>query len=690
MSRQTSNRLEDQTSPYLKEHADNPVDWYPWGEGAIQRARDEDKPIFLSIGYSACHWCHVMKRESFEDPETAEILNEHFISIKVDREERPDLDEIYMGAVQAMTGRGGWPMSVFLTPELKPFYGGTYFPPEPRQGMPAFKEVLERIHDTYENKREDVEESAEKLMGSLDRMGMASSDGNHPDESDLKTAYEALEKRFDEDEGGFGNAPKFPRPMDLQLLARLCQHDYFERAGDMLKQTLDSMMYGGIYDQIGGGFARYSTDKKWLVPHFEKMLYDNAQLLDVYTVAFRIFGDSRHGRVVRQTLNYVAREMTSPEGAFYSTQNAESDGEEGKYYVWDYDEFVETVEESPELTAEFFGVSEGGNFEGSNILHVLEPLESFCRKHELDPEEFQSTLWSAVEKLLQERETRVKPERDEKILSDWNGLMASAHARAGFYLDESAYVSRAESCLNFLEQNLMKDGLLYHVHKDGNTHTPGFLDDYAFVIKAMLEVFQVSGQPRWLERARTLFDKTVDRFWDEDGGGFYFTDDHHDEVLVRSKNPQDKAQPSGNSEMILNAKKLHVLTGDGDYLDYAEKTLDTFSSLIERSPTNLTRMLCGLYDVIVPPVEVVTVDEKREETELLGPVREQYISNRLLFPVTPDTDSSLSDLLRGRLDVDEPTAYVCFNRECRTPSHAVEEVREQLNDAYYEREVPFE
>jgi uncharacterized protein YyaL (SSP411 family) len=691
MSSQTLNQLEGETSPYLLEHADNPVDWYPWCDEAIQRARDEDKPIFLSIGYSACHWCHVMKRESFEDPETAEILNEHFISIKVDREERPDLDEIYMNAVQSMTGRGGWPMSVFLTPDLKPFYGGTYFPPEPRQGMPAFKEVLQRIRDTYQQKREDVEDSADQLSEQLERIGRTTTDGDVPEPELLRSAYDSLKGRFDDKWGGFGDAPKFPRPMDLQLLTRLSQHESFEKAGDMLKETLDSMMYGGIYDQVGGGFSRYSTDRQWLVPHFEKMLYDNAQLIDVYTVAYRLFGDNRHGRVVRQTIEYVRREMTSPEGGFYSTQNAESEGEEGKYYVWDYDEFLDTVEDQPELVAEFFGITEEGNFEGKNILHVSEPLESFCQSNDLEPASYQRTLWSAVENLLEAREHRIKPERDEKILADWNGLMAAAHARAGFYLDEPEYVKRAEQCLEFVLDHHYEDELLHHVHKEGNTHTAGFLDDYAFMIKALLETFQASGHARWLRRARSMFEGAVERFWDEDSGGFYFTDDQHDDLLVRSKNPQDKAQPSGNSEMIVNAVKLSALTGQHQYMDYASETLGAFGELMDRAPDNLTRMLCGLYDYHVPPVEIITIDEAGSDSELIDPVRNRFFTSRVVFPTTPEgPDVDVSSVTDNRLDVDEPTAYVCSSGRCQTPVHSPDDVEEQISTMIRDRENPFE
>jgi len=679
MSDKTLNHLKDETSPYLLEHADNPVDWYPWSEEALDRALDEDKPIFLSIGYSACHWCHVMKRESFEDRETAELLNKYFVNIKVDREERPDLDEIYMQAVQSMTGRGGWPMSVFLTPERKPFYGGTYFPDEPKQGMPSFKTVIQRIHETYENEREDVKESAEKLSNSLSRIERIDGGDTVPDFSLLEEAHESLSSRFDSKWGGFGDSPKFPRAMDLQLLCRLGSGDEFDRSLDMLEETLDHMMGGGIYDQIGGGFARYSTDREWLVPHFEKMLYDNAQLIDVYTVAYRIFDKESYGHVVRQSLRYVHREMTSPDGAFYSTQNAESEGEEGKYYVWDYDEFVETVEENAELMADYFGVTTDGNFEGKNILHRPEPLEEFCESRDLDSQSFRESVAEASRQLLSRREQRIKPERDEKILTDWNGLMAAAHARAGFYFDNPDYLSRAENDLQFLREHLVSDGVLHHVHKDGTTHTPGFLDDYAFYIKALLEMFQATGAIDWLKQAKVTFEDCVERFWDEDHGGFYFTDELHRDVLVRSKNPQDKAQPSGNSEMVLNALKLAGLTGSSEYRRYATETLGTFSSMMEQSPAGLTRMLCGLHDYHLSPIEVVSVDDRLGNSTLLDPLRTQYIPNLFMFPASEHSaDEEDSILLEGRLDASEPTSYVCSEATCREPAHTPDEVRDRL------------
>jgi hypothetical protein len=676
-----TNQLADETSPYLLDHAENPVNWYPWCEEALQKARDEDKPIFLSIGYSACHWCHVMKRESFEDPETAEVLNELFVNIKVDREERPDLDEIYMQAVQAMTGRGGWPMSVFLTPDLEPFYGGTYFPPEPKQGMPDFRSVLKQVHQTYREKPEEVRKSAEKLKDRLNRLGATQASDDVPDETWLDRAYQQLNQRFDDDWGGFGDAPKFPRVMDLQLLFRLDKHDRFSEADSMVRESLDGMMQGGIYDQVGGGFSRYSTDQQWLVPHFEKMLYDNAQLLDVYTTGYRVFEDDRYREVAEQTFEYMVRDLGHPEGVFYSSQDAESEGEEGKFYVWTHEEFFDLLGDDADLLAEFWGVTESGNFEGKNILHRLRSIEEFCDENDLDQKSFEETLREARQVLLEAREKREKPHLDDKILTDWNGLALAACARAGFVLDEESYVDRAEDGLEFLLSTLVEDGQLFHTHRDGKTHTPAFLDDYAFLIKAMLELFQVSGDLKWLDRAKDYFRTTRETFWDDEDGGFYLASDRHENLIVRSKNPQEQAQPSGNSEMILNALKLHRLTEEDDYLICAEETLKAFEGSLQQSSVAMTRLLCGLYDYYDDSVEIVSVESEDSSESLLQPLRNRYIPGSVLVRANSSTYSEDDlPLLRGRLEEPMPAVYVCVNGTCRKPAQTVDELTESLEN----------
>ena len=680
MSDNGQNQLADETSPYLLEHADNPVNWYPWGEEALQKAKDEDKPIFLSIGYSSCHWCHVMKRESFQDPKTAEAMNDLYVNIKVDREERPDLDEIYMQAVQAMTGRGGWPMSVFLTPDLEPFYGGTYFPPESQQGMPDFRSVLKQVHQTYREKPEEVRKSADKLIGRIEKMSQTRQGDEVPEETWLDRSYQEMSQRFDEEYGGFGDSPKFPRVMDLQLLFRLDKQDRFSESDSMIRRSLDGMMRGGIYDQVGGGFSRYSTDREWLVPHFEKMLYDNAQLLDVYTTGYRVFEDEDYRDVVEQTYDYMVRDLGHPEGAFFSSQDAESDGEEGKYYVWTEDEFHDVLGEESELLADFWDVTADGNFEGKCILHRTRPIDEFCEEKGLDETEFRTTLKEARQQLLNAREKRTKPHRDDKILTSWNGLALAGCARAGFVLDEPEYVERAQEGLDFLLDVMVDGEELYHTHREGETHTPAFLDDYAFLVKALLEVFQVTGDFERLRQAKTYFDRAVDVFWDEDDGGFFFASERHEKLIVRSKNPQEQAQPSGNSEMVINALKLRSLLEDDGYRIYAEETLKAFEYNLEQSAISMTRLLCGLHDYYADSVEIVSVEDG-DDGELLDPIRDRYVPGSVLLRADAQTASEKdSPLLKGRLDEPIPAVYLCTNGTCRQPVTGQDDLREELSN----------
>ncbi len=668
MTPSESNRLAEQTSPYLQEHADNPVDWYPWGEEALRVAREKDRPIFLSIGYSACHWCHVMKRESFQDEAIAEVMNERFVNIKVDREERPDLDEVYMQAVQSMTGRGGWPLNVFLTPDLKPFYGGTYFPPESRQGMPAFTTVLERVHRTYEERREEVEESAEKLTDRLKSLERLSDRGSPPERDRLRATYDNLEERFDPEWGGFGSAPKFPRPTDLQFLLRLHGEPEAPRADGMVQSTLDHMMAGGIYDQLGGGFSRYSTDRRWLVPHFEKMLYDNAQLAEIYAVAHRTFGHARYRRVAEETFDYVERWLSAPSGAFYSSQDAESEDEEGRYYVWTPETFHDVLGEDAELMADFWGVTEEGNFEGQSVLHVEEPPVEFCEQRDLDLATFRTVHDEAREALLERRRERPEPHRDEKILTDWNGMMAAALTRAGWLLDEPGYARRAERALTFIEETMTREGRLYHTHREGETHTPAFLADYAFVIRAELAHFGTTGEWQWLRRAARRYERAVDLFWDASDGGFYTAEPTRDDLIVRSKNPQDGVMPSGNSEMVINALKLASLTGEADYREHAQRTLGACGGLVDRSPGGLTRMLSGLYDWHAGPLELVLVGSDEARSPLAEELRASFPPGGLLVQADPGAVSEGdSPLLEGRLDGPHPALYVCRRGTCRTP-----------------------
>src|SRR5438105_1808085 len=522
-AQQFTNHLVRETSLYLKQHAHNPVDWHPWGPEALDRARSLDRPIFLSIGYSACHWCHVMEHESFVDPEIAAILNEHFVSIKVDREERPDLDQIYMAAVQLMTGQGGWPMSMFLTPDLKPFFGGTYFPPENKYGRTGFKTILKALIEAWQNRRGEVNDVAEQRTGQLQAFGQLSpSDGELTPEL-LRNAATSLARGFDSRYGGFGQAPKFPHPMELRLLLRTWQRFGSDDDLNMVRQTLDHMAMGGIYDHLGGGFHRYSTDARWLVPHFEKMLYDNALLSRLYLHVYQLTGEELFRRVVVETLDYVAREMRDSTGAFYSTQDADSEGVEGKFFVWDKSDIDSLLgADDARLFCAYYGVTVGGNFEEKNILNVERSAEEVARESGVSVERLIEAVERGRRVLFEEREKRIKPGRDEKVITGWNGLMLESFAEAAAVLGREEYREIAERNAGFIVENLMKGGRLLHVYKDGRAKHAGFLDDYSYVISALVTLFETTGTLRWFEEALRLTETMINEFWDDEDGGFFY------------------------------------------------------------------------------------------------------------------------------------------------------------------------
>src|SRR5215213_5399398 len=556
-----TNRLASETSPYLLQHAENPVDWYPWSEEALARAREEDKPILVSIGYSACHWCHVMEHESFENPEIAAKMNDLFINIKVDREERPDLDAIYMTAVQALTGHGGWPLNVFVTPDGVPFYGGTYWPPEDRMGLAGFTKVLEAVSDAYQNRREEVLENAEQIREYLTKATEAT-----PRADDLKPAIldEALRgqsRSFDGENGGFGGAPKFPQPATLEFLAKYYRRTDDDRAAKMLRLTLDKMAAGGMYDQIGGGFHRYAVDAVWLVPHFEKMLYDNAQLVRVYLDAYRAFGDENYRRVVTETLDYVVREMTGPEGGFYSTQDADSEGEEGKFYVWSPTEIAEVLgPDDARVVARYYGVTPGGNFEGHSIFNVPRPPAAVANELGISVDRLTDVVASARPKLYAAREQRVHPGRDEKALTSWNGMMLRAFAEASRTLSRADYRDVARRNAEFLLSKLRRDGRLLHTYKDGQAKLNGYLEDYANLIDGLIALYEATFERRWIEEAISLTNTMVAEFTDAEGIGFYDTGASHETLVSRPRELHDGATPSGNSVAISVLLKLAVMT----------------------------------------------------------------------------------------------------------------------------------
>ncbi|MDQ3929204.1 MAG: thioredoxin domain-containing protein, partial [Chloroflexota bacterium] len=550
------NRLATETSPYLLQHKDNPVDWYPWGPEALERARAEDKPILLSIGYSACHWCHVMEHESFENPDIAALMNQHFVSIKVDREERPDLDSIYMEAVQAMTGHGGWPMTVFLTPEGAPFFGGTYFPPTPRHGMMSFPQVLLAVSRAYHEQREKVVQSAGEMRGFL-QSSMADEPARiEPNPSILDDAARNMLTQMDRVNGGTHGAPKFPQPMNLEFMLKAYRRTGNTDLMTLAELTLQKMALGGLYDQVGGGFHRYSVDDVWLVPHFEKMLYDNAQLARVYLAAYQVTGNGFYRRIAEETLDYIMREMTSEEGGFYSTQDADSEGEEGKFYVWTPQEIVDVLgEEDGRVFNMLFDVTERGNFEGHNILHLSRPLQELASEANIDPEVLEDIVQRSRRKLYEAREERVHPGRDDKILVGWNGLMLRAFAEAASILSRDDYrttaIANAEFILSTMLEQLDDIGgeiRLYRTYKDGRAHIQAFAEDYAFYANGLVSLYEATFEPRWIEAARALVTTLLGHFWDEATGGFFSTSNFHESLVARPKEWYDNAIPSANAE----------------------------------------------------------------------------------------------------------------------------------------------
>ncbi len=678
------NRLIHESSPYLRQHANNPVDWYPWGGEALERAVQEDKPILLSVGYSACHWCHVMERESFEDPGIASLMNEHFVSIKVDREERPDIDSIYMGAVQAMTGQGGWPMTVFLTPDGKPFYGGTYFPPEERGGLPSFPRVLTTMADVYRNRRGDVVNTTNQLIAHMRQM-TRSAPGIEPLTDDIMVeAARELSKQFDEKYGGFGLQPKFPQPMTLEFLLRQYLRSEDPSVLEMVELTLDQMARGGIYDQLGGGFHRYSTDTYWLVPHFEKMLYDNALLARLYLHAYQITGRPMYRRIVEDTLDYAVREMTSPEGGFYSAQDADSEGVEGKFFVWRPEEIVQVLgAEDGKFVNDYYGVTIHGNFEGHSILNVPTPLPDFARNAGMDIDALEQRLQEARAKLMERRSLRIAPERDDKALTSWNGLMLAAFAEAAVVLDRDDYRDVAEANGAFLLDKLVDEsGRLLRTYKDGQAKLYGYLEDYAFLVDGLLLLHEATFGERWLQAAIELGGAMVDLFWDKTSQQFYDTGSDHEELVIRPRDLTDNAAPAGSSMAVSVLLRLAVLTGDSAYNARAATSLRSARAVMQRYPTAAGHWLGALDFYLSQTKEIVIVGEREDgaTAELVREVFRNYLPNRV-FVGSPEGIGGGSDLplLQERhLTNGRPTAYVCENYVCQLPVNGAGDLARQL------------
>ncbi len=666
------NRLIDETSPYLQQHAHNPVDWYPWGEEALSKARAEDKPILLSIGYSACHWCHVMERESFENASIAGLMNDNFVSIKVDREERPDLDSIYMEAVQALSGQGGWPMTVFLTPDGAPFWGGTYFPPTDRGGMPGFPRVLVSLAEAYRTKHDDVVEQAATLRGQLGR-SLLGYEATGLDEAVASRAYAGLSETFDARHGGFGGAPKFPQPMNLEFLLR-----YHHRTGEpnalaMTRTTLDRMAAGGIYDQLGGGFHRYATDAVWLVPHFEKMLYDNALLARVYLEAYQSTGDETYRGVVEETLDYVVREMTSPRGGFYTAQDADSEGEEGRFFVWTPREIAEIVgEEDAPLVSSYYGVTAGGNFEGASILFRPSPLDAVATSLGVEPDRLRGAVERARPLLLAARETRIHPQRDEKMLTAWNGLMLRAFAEAGRALDRPDYTAVASRNAAFLLSTMEHDGRLRRTYREGQegARLNGYLEDYAALAAGLLALYETTYEPHLFAAADDLAKAMLTHFWDDEEGGFFTTSDDHEELINRPRDLFDNAVPSGNSMAVEVLLRLSALNGDQAYAEKAETTLKALSGAVTRAPSGFGRLLSALELVLVGTTEVAVVGgaDEAEAAALLAVLHHRYLPTTVTALARPGAEEAGVALLEGRTPLDgHGAAYVCRHFACRRP-----------------------
>jgi uncharacterized protein YyaL (SSP411 family) len=687
-----TNRLIEQTSPYLVQHAHNPVSWYPWSDEAFERARRENKPVFLSVGYSTCHWCHVMERESFEDEEIAALLNRHFIAIKVDREERPDVDSVYMTAVNLLTGRGGWPMTVIMTPDKEPFFGGTYFPPRPgvRGARTGLIDILNEMGARYRDDPGSVAARAQEVSQQVERASFVQPGPGVPSDTTIVVATSQLAARFDRIDGGFSGAPKFPQPARLTLLLRYARRSGDRGAAAMVMTTLDRMAAGGIYDHVGGGFHRYSTDAQWLVPHFEKMLYDNAQLAALYVEAWQWSGDARHERVAREILDYVLREMTSADGAFFSATDADSltprgHEEEGWFFTWTPDELLHALgAEEADLLSEAYGVSPRGNFEGRNVLHRVKSDRELAKRRRASADAVSKRLAGARASLYQARSKRPPPLRDDKIIAAWNGLMISALAQAGWALAEDRYVDAASRAARFvLDRMRGPSDRLVRTSRDGVHSGPGFLDDYAFMVAACLDLYETTGDPAWLEAALAL-QRDQDEWFSDPDGGYFLTASDAEDLLVRETPVYDGAVPSGNSVAAANLLRLHDLTAQSEWRTRAERLFASVSLRLTRAPTGSPLLLAALDRYYDTPLEVAIIasDGERDGLELARTLRASYVPNKVFLVLDEPAAASQSTLvpwLAAKRSIDgRATAYVCERGRCELPTSDPKRFEKQL------------
>ena len=689
------NRLINESSPYLLQHATNPVDWYPWGKEAFEKAKKEDKPIFLSVGYSTCHWCHVMEHESFADEEVAALLNKYFVAVKVDREERPDIDQVYMAVTQALTGRGGWPNNVFLTPDKKPFFAGTYFPKQARWGLPGLMDLLPKIAEVWQNDRENVENSAQQITDQLASRG-SPSPGNALDASILAKTRNMLASTYDPQYGGFGQAPKFPTPHILSFLLRRYHHNRDNQALEMVEKTLTQMRLGGIHDHIGFGFHRYSTDGQWLVPHFEKMLYDQALLAMAYTEAFQATGKNFYAQTVREILTYILRDMTSREGGFYSAEDADSEGVEGKFYLWTLPQIQKIIGiKETETFKKIYNLEKDGNFKlqeaeqpaGSNILHLKKTLPEFAAELDVSEKQLSRRLENSREQLFKIRQQRIHPFKDDKILTDWNGLMIAAMAKAGRVLEEPKYASAAVKTADFIMRRLKdKNGRLLKRYRDGNAGLTAHLDDYAFVVWGFLELYQTTFKTLYLQEAIRLNDLMVKHFWDSQNGGLFMTADDAEKLLIRNKKIYDGAIPSGNSVAALNLLRLGHMTGRQGYLQKAESIGKAFAGSVNRYPPGHSHLMVALEYALQPNYEVVIAGKPRanDTRAMLNALRKPFLPGKVVLVRPADKKEAaaivhLAPYTEYMVPKDgKATAYVCTNFICKLPTTDISQMLANL------------
>lgn len=680
--RAMSNRLINETSPYLLQHAHNPVDWYPWGEEALKKAKEENKPILVSIGYAACHWCHVMEKESFENDETAALMNEHFVSIKIDREERPDLDQIYMDAVQTMSGSGGWPLNVFLTPDAKPFYGGTYFPPKRAFNRSSWKEVLLAVSNAFQTRHSEVESQAENLVNHLLQSNSFGLQGPN-DETEIFSKekvdeiFQNLMKSADKTWGGFGGAPKFPQTFSIQFLLRYYYVTHREEALEQACLGLDKMIEGGIYDQVGGGFARYSTDAKWLVPHFEKMLYDNALLVSVLSEAYQLTKKERYEETIHETLEFIQREMMHSGHGFYSALDADSEGEEGKFYTWNYEEVKKLLNENAEIFCDFFDITEHGNWEEKNILHIRKSREIFCREKNISNDELEFIIKNGISVLLGERNKRIRPGLDDKIILSWNGLMNTACSKAFAATGKEQYRQLAIDNMQFLFDHFKSKAgdHFYHTWKNNKAKNLAFLDDYSFLIDAVLHLQEITGDIEWLFKAKEITEYVIKNFSEMETGLFFFTDQNQGDVILRKKEIYDGATPSGNATMAYNLYRLSILFDIPEWRKRAETVIASLRNLMIRYPTSFGIWANLFLEIMTGSEEIVVFG--KDATKLGYQVLAEYIPHKVF--IFSAIGNKKLPLLSEKLAKDIPLIYVCHSYVCLKPVSSLTELLKLIN-----------